>query len=83
MARETEIGTLIREGKSEDALNKVVRLLRKNGGNVVHASVDAGVDHATFKRWIVALENAGQPVRKALEEIRGQLQRKPIAKARN
>lgn len=84
MARETEIGTLIREGKSDDAMAKLVRSLRKHRGNVVHASSDIGVHHATFKRWLVALENSGQPIRQVLEEIRGnsqQIQGKKLKKA--
>lgn len=72
MARyETEVGTEIRECRYEVAMEMIVLLLRKRGGNMVHAANDAAVHHATFKRWVVALENAGQPIRQAIDEIRG------------
>jgi transposase-like protein len=70
MAKETEIGTMIREGKSDEAMAKLVRLLRKHGGNTVHSAEEVGVHHATLKRWVVNLETAGKPIREALEEIR-------------
>lgn len=86
MAKETEIGTMIREGKNEGAMAKLVRLLRKHDGNTVHSAEEVGVHHATLKRWVVNLETAGQPIRKALEDIRveaAQKQAKPkVVRAR-
>jgi L-ascorbate metabolism protein UlaG (beta-lactamase superfamily) len=70
MAIETEIGGLIRSGKNDEAMVKIVRLLKKNDGNLVHASNAIGVHHATLKRWIAALDEAGVPIRQALLEIR-------------
>ena len=67
---ETEIGALIREEQYDDAMAKLVRLLKKHGGNTVHAAEEEGVHHATLKRWVVNLDGAGQPIRKALEEMR-------------
>jgi transposase-like protein len=69
MANEIEIGTMIRDN-AEEAMARLVRLLRKHGGNTVHSAEEVGVHHATLKRWIVNLEKAGQPIRQALEEIR-------------
>lgn len=82
MARnETEIGSEIREYRYEVAMEMLVPLLKKHGGNTVHAAKDADVHHATLKRWIVALENAGQPIRQALDEMRGVSARK-LARAK-
>lgn len=70
MALETEIGGMIRSGKNDEAMAKIVRLLKKNGGNLVHTANSLGVHHATLKRWIAALDEGGLPIRRALLEIR-------------
>jgi hypothetical protein len=69
-SNETEIGALIREERFVEAMAKLVRLLKKHGGNTVHAAEEEGVHHATLKRWVVNLDGAGQPIRSALVEIR-------------
>jgi hypothetical protein len=66
----TEVGTEIRECRYEAAMEMIVLLLRKHNGNIVHAANDLNVHHATFKRWVVALDNAGQPIRQTIAEIR-------------
>lgn len=66
----TEIGTMICAGEEKQAVAKLLDLLRASGGNTVHAAKEAGVHHATLKRWITNLENKGFSVRKHLEKIR-------------
>lgn len=66
----TEIGTMICNGEEKQAVAKLLELLRGSGGNTVHAAIEAGVHHATLKRWITNLENRGFSVRKPLEKIR-------------
>lgn len=67
---ETEIGYLIRNGHFADAAERVIEFVHRCKGNAVRAAELAEVHHATFKRWIVAIEKGGYDLRKAINRIR-------------
>ena len=49
-----EIGSLIRT-RPEEATERILAIVNRNGGNVTACAEDAGTDRRTFTRWIVAL----------------------------
>lgn len=64
---ETEIGTLVKTDPAR-AAEHLLELLRRAGGNSVHAALLAGVHHSTLKRWLIKLDKF--KVRKQLDGIR-------------
>jgi hypothetical protein len=70
MHNETEIGRLIRDGEHLLAAEKLLEILRQNGGNVTHAAITAKVHPATFLRWLGRLREAGCVLAEKIEVIR-------------
>lgn len=67
---ETEIGSLLKQGKEQEAADAVLALLEQFGGNVQHAALEIGVHRATLKRWIARLVKHGWDMRENLLRIR-------------
>lgn len=70
MHNETKIGKLIKSGDEQRAADMLIALLRKHGGNMVHAARACRVHHATFKRWVSRLAANGWDIREHLATIR-------------
>lgn len=67
---ETKIGSLLKNGRMQEAADAVVELLYVHKGNIVHAAIAVGVNRATLKRWVARLAEEGWDVRERLEQIR-------------
>ena len=67
---ETEIGRLIRDGEHVRAAERVLDLLKENGGDVTRAVVTAKVHTPTFYRWLGRLRFAGVPQAEQIERHR-------------
>lgn len=67
---ETEIGTLLKEGREQEAADKLVELLNVHNGNVVHTALAVSAHRSTVKRWIARLEAGGWEVRKHVQQMR-------------
>jgi hypothetical protein len=70
MHHETEIGLMIKNGEHVAAAHKLVEMLERNGGNIMHVAIEAKVDRSTLKRWIQRLATAGYPIGGQLARLR-------------